>query len=443
MPRALAQPPEPTTTVAETPDGQVPAANQLPPPPPVIAPPAKPLVATAPITDHVPIVDGRNSDDVIVANSTSLDVVPVASLEFEEATARRDALVAALADANQRITATAEHAAVLETDRVATSGLLERAGQRRVKLAARLEIVESALRSVSVQRYVHGASDDLYPDPNSTVEEALDRSHRITLAFEAERTLIRDGTAMRTSLDGVIAQVDEHTARLETIAEDYAETARRNAQAVLDATKAVTAITGAEQEVRDSRANTMVAGSDLPLVALDAYWRASVTLSMTQPTCGISWWALAGVGRTESNHGRAGGGMARTDGVVTVGIYGIPLDGTNNTRLIGDSDQGQLDLDTLFDRAVGPMQFIPGTWNRWATDGSGDGIADPQNLYDGAMAAGNYLCNYGPGLDGIDGLRRAYFGYNRSDAYVANVLARSLAYALLPVPDSLLPGLSG
>ena len=34
------------------------------------------------------------------------------------------------------------------------------------------------------------------------------------------------------------------------------------------------------------------------------------------------------------------------------------------------------------------MQFIPSTWSRYAADGNGDGVADPQNLYDAAHAAG-------------------------------------------------------
>ena len=52
-----------------------------------------------------------------------------------------------------------------------------------------------------------------------------------------------------------------------------------------------------------------------------------------------------------------------TQGVARPGIYGIALNGKNNTQRISDTDAGQYDDDTRFDRAVGPMQFIPSTWS--------------------------------------------------------------------------------
>ena len=75
--------------------------------------------------------------------------------------------------------------------------------------------------------------------------------------------------------------------------------------------------------------------------------------------CGITWWALAGIRRVESNHGTYGLSLARADGEHLDPIIGIPLDGTRGTRLITDTDGGLLDGDTSYDRAVGPMQFIP------------------------------------------------------------------------------------
>ena len=60
------------------------------------------------------------------------------------------------------------------------------------------------------------------------------------------------------------------------------------------------------------------------------------------------------------------------------GIYGIALDGTNNTAVIRDTDGGQYDSDDEFDRAIGPMQFIPSTWSVVGVDSDGDGSATPR-----------------------------------------------------------------
>lgn len=63
---------------------------------------------------------------------------------------------------------------------------------------------------------------------------------------------------------------------------------------------------------------------------------------------------------------------------------------------IADSDQGRLDADPVFDRAVGPMQFLPATWTHVGRGGNGEGVADPQNLSDAAQATAAYLCRFGP-----------------------------------------------
>ena len=96
------------------------------------------------------------------------------------------------------------------------------------------------------------------------------------------------------------------------------------------------------------------------------------------------------------------------------------------------------DGDSVWDRAVGPMQFIPSTWRGYAADGNGDGAKDPNNLYDAAVGAGRYLCRAAGNLGSDASLTRAYLAYNHSDVYAARVLmlAREYQAAGLPGPAS-------
>ena len=64
------------------------------------------------------------------------------------------------------------------------------------------------------------------------------------------------------------------------------------------------------------------------------------------------------------------------------------------------------------------MQFIPTTWRAYAIDADGNGVTDPFNINDAALAAANYLCVAGGDLRTDAGQRRAVFAYNHSDEYV-------------------------
>ena len=120
-----------------------------------------------------------------------------------------------------------------------------------------------------------------------------------------------------------------------------------------------------------------------------------------------------------------------TTGEVTPPIIGIPLNGSRGTAAIGDTDGGRLDGDTVWDRAVGPMQFIPSTWAGSGADGNGDGIKDPNNIFDAALATAAYLCRAVPGSDLTSDAdqRRAAFSYNHSSAYVDKVMRAAAALA--------------
>ncbi|MGN6219402.1 MAG: lytic transglycosylase domain-containing protein [Microbacterium sp.] len=165
----------------------------------------------------------------------------------------------------------------------------------------------------------------------------------------------------------------------------------------------------------------------IPSRALAAYASAHLLLADEQPACGLGWNTLAAIGSVESDHGRHGGAVLGDGGYPDPAIRGIPLDGTASAA-IPDTDGGTWDGDPVWDRAVGPLQFIPATWERWGSDGSGDGTADPNQIDDAAFAAARYLCASGP-MTTTDGWRAAVFRYNHLDSYVDAVASIANWYA--------------
>jgi uncharacterized membrane protein YgcG len=168
--------------------------------------------------------------------------------------------------------------------------------------------------------------------------------------------------------------------------------------------------------------------SGIPSAALAAYQRAETIINAADKSCNLTWQLIAAIGRVESNHGRANGNTLDDNGLATPGIYGIALNGANSTTEIVDTDAGQYDNDTSYDRAVGPMQFIPSTWSVVGVDADGDGVRNPQDVDDAALGTAVYLCSGADDLGSDDGRRSAVFRYNHSQSYVDLVLAIMDAY---------------
>ena len=158
----------------------------------------------------------------------------------------------------------------------------------------------------------------------------------------------------------------------------------------------------------------------IPERALLAYATATLVVTDEQPECGLGWNTLAAIGQIESSHGTFDGSSLDERGAATPPIVGIPLAGDGVAR-IPDSDRGVLDGDRTYDRAVGPMQFIPSTWELWGADGDGDGVADPQDVDDAALAAARYLCADDRLLMDATGWTAAVLSYNNSLEYAAQV----------------------
>ncbi|MDQ0801346.1 lytic transglycosylase domain-containing protein [Arthrobacter sp. SLBN-112] len=170
------------------------------------------------------------------------------------------------------------------------------------------------------------------------------------------------------------------------------------------------------------------ARTGIPASSLRAYVAAAATANDSNPGCGIGWNTVAAVGFVESAHGTYGGGSLNNAGQTTGPIVGPSLNGAGFAA-IPDTDGGTLDGDARWDHAVGPMQFIPSTWKIAGLDGNGDGVADPFNLDDAALAAATYLCVHGRDLTTPQGWTDAIYSYNQSDAYIRQVRAQATAYA--------------
>ena len=158
-------------------------------------------------------------------------------------------------------------------------------------------------------------------------------------------------------------------------------------------------------------------------------------MAAAYPACGVSWNLLAGIGRIESMH--ANGGATDARGTAVRPIYGPALDGTlpGNEIIV----QSRTADRVTYARAMGPMQFLPGTWSRYAADGDGDGKAEVQNLFDSSLAAARYLCSGGLNLRNQSQVMAAILRYNNSVAYARNVLGWAAAYATGVVPVNLPP----
>jgi membrane-bound lytic murein transglycosylase B len=167
---------------------------------------------------------------------------------------------------------------------------------------------------------------------------------------------------------------------------------------------------------RRARATTDDLAGTAQAVLAEAYRKA---VANAPDGCRIRVSLLAAIGQIES--GSAGGRHITTEHVVSPPIYGPLLDG-GPFATIPDTDGGRIDADAEWDRAVGPLQFIPGTWSWAGLDGDGDGSADPQNVFDAAAAAAGYLCRGGRDLSRPADLRAAIWSYNQSSDYLSAAL---------------------
>jgi membrane-bound lytic murein transglycosylase B len=371
------------------------------------------VLAGAPAAHAQEVVTTPGTDADI---SPALDDIEVDGLEYRVVAADYEAAKAARDDAAERLVtlATEERDLAVDTARAGAAERLARTAATRWQRRA---------QALAVEAYIGGSGDDAVIaaglDPGYTLPE-----RRALLTGEVNAHWQAELTDARQELRSATSRHDELVDRHDDVVVEQQRTGEAHAEAAAEERRL-------RPTVQDARATAVVAGSDLTLVALDAYLRAAMDTSAEMPGCGIPWWLLAGIGRVESGHGTFSTSVLDPAGTSRPAIIGIPLNGGNSTAVITDTDGGRLDGDRTHDRAVGPMQFIPSTWARYAADGNGDGIADPQNLYDAAHAAATYLCTAGGDLTTDQGIRQAIYSYNHSNAYVQKVLAFTNQYTHL------------
>ncbi|MET8912228.1 lytic murein transglycosylase [Micromonospora sp. NPDC004551] len=178
-------------------------------------------------------------------------------------------------------------------------------------------------------------------------------------------------------------------------------------------------------------AQRISATTRIPPVALQAYGYAELVLAQTNRSCQLSWTTLAAIGYVESRHGSYDNATLRPDGVAVPEILGAPLDGQGGRSRILDTDQGQLDHDPVYDKALGPMQFIPSTWQQIGADADNDGVKNPHDIDDAALAAGRYLCQGGRNMSIPGDWWGAILSYNDVRRYAQDVFDKADEYGRL------------
>jgi soluble lytic murein transglycosylase-like protein len=226
----------------------------------------------------------------------------------------------------------------------------------------------------------------------NTQRQIAQKRRDYNAAIEEQRATTADLRLREQALDQAIDRLSTNNARTEFRLQRLEAAERARIQKSVAATGGGEA--GSEHELEVARED-IVATSVEP-TSKNAYmelYRASAT----KYGFGPDWYILAAVGKVESNHGQA----------------------------MGPSSAG----------AMGPMQFMPTTWETSGVDGNGDGVANVMDPEDAIPAAASYLKDGGAPQDWY----RALYSYNHADWYVKKVLAVAEAYRRLAKDESVGP----
>ena len=225
-----------------------------------------------------------------------------------------------------------------------------------IDLDANIAEARAMLEAGAIARFVRGGETE--SDILASVENSTEGARRLQLSAEAHNLQMQRWRDLTTRADRMSGELSELGGRkLELRTRERALVSHIiSARATLPGSQ--DRIANAIDAVRDGRRHADIPDTDIPVTALDAYLNAEVLLADIAPECGVEWWMIAGIGRIESRHGELGGRRLDANGLSSTTIIGIALDGGPGVRAVVDTDGGRLDGDSVWDRAVGPMQFI-------------------------------------------------------------------------------------
>ena len=211
-------------------------------------------------------------------------------------------------------------------------------------------------------------------------------------ALREERTQTAELRNREQDLREAIAAISERKAR----AERRLRKLRAAERARILAQEAATAAGGTQRSYELGIAHDAIVAQAVEPISQSAY-RKLYLQSASQYGFGEDWYILAAVGKVESGHGAN----------------------------MGPSTAG----------AMGPMQFLPSTWETSGVDGNGDGVANILDPRDAIPAAAGYLESGGAPQDWY----AALFSYNHADWYVIKVLGVAEGYRRLAGDDTVGP----
>lgn len=211
-------------------------------------------------------------------------------------------------------------------------------------------------------------------------------------ALREERTRTGELRDREQDLQEAIAAISSRKSRTETRLRELraAERARILEQ------KAATAVGGTQLGYELGIARADIVSEAVEPISKHEY-RKLYRESARQYGFREDWYILAAVGKVESDHGAN----------------------------MGPSTAG----------AMGPMQFLPSTWETAGVDGDGDGVANIMDPRDAIPAAAGYLKTGGAPQDWY----AALFSYNHADWYVIKVLGVAEGYRRLTGNDTVGP----